>query len=124
MVVIDSFKGEYVTDQQGWSDILKKLQNFIDSQNSLYVESQAQFDEDILHNIPNSVRVNQNVLDIFHIKDINNHSIKPQSQTLLVPLSRKMILQLKNMVMDMPSNILRIIRRFILILPIINITAG
>ena len=70
MVVIDSFKGEYVTDQQGWSDILKKLQNFIDSQNSLYVESQAQFDEDILHNIPNSVRVNQNVLDIFHIKDI------------------------------------------------------
>lgn len=89
MVVIDSFKGEYVTDQQGWSDILKKLQNFIDSQNSLYVESQAQFNEDILHNIPNSVRVNQNVLDIFHIKDINNHSIKPQSQTLLVPLSRK-----------------------------------
>lgn len=89
MVVIDSFKGEYVTDQQGWSDILKKLQNFIDSQNSLYVESQAQFDEDILHNIPNSVRVNQNVLDIFHIKDINNRSIKPQSQTLLVPLSRK-----------------------------------
>lgn len=89
MVVIDSFKGEYVTYQQGWSDILKKLQNFIDSQNSLYVESQAQFDEDILHNIPNSVRVNQNVLDIFHIKDINNHPIKPQSQTLLVPLSRK-----------------------------------
>lgn len=77
MVVIDSFKGEYVTDHQGWSDILKKLQNFIDSQNSLYVESQAQFDEDILHNVPNSVRVNQNVLDIFHIKDINNRSIKP-----------------------------------------------
>ena len=59
------------------------------AQNSLYVESQAQFDEDILHNVPNSVRVNQNVLDIFHIKDINNRSIKPQSQTLLVPLSRK-----------------------------------
>lgn len=89
MIVIDSFKGEYVTDQQGWSDILKKLQRFIDSQDSLYVESQAQFDDDILHNIPNSVRVNQNVLNIFHIKDINNHSIKPQSQTLLVPLSRK-----------------------------------
>ncbi len=39
MVVIDSFKGEYVTDQQGWSDILRNSQNFIDSQNSLYVES-------------------------------------------------------------------------------------
>lgn len=89
MVIIDSFKGEYVTDEQGWSNILKKLQDFIESQDSLYVESIASYDEDILHNIPNSVRVNQNILDLFNIKDAHDHHVHPKQQTLLVPLSRK-----------------------------------